>query len=85
VNSHIKTSQLLVRSPEIEQSPEEEAQSYRFNDDFKKAKSFVKILGFVSKVKNMNHSLKEHSPKRLLKKLHVASVIKITDLLPKWN
>jgi hypothetical protein len=38
VNSHIKTSQLLVGLPEIKQSPEEEAQRYRFNDDFKKPK-----------------------------------------------
>jgi hypothetical protein len=73
VDSHIKILQLLVGLPKIEQSPEEEAQRQRFNDDFEKAKSFVKIFGFVSKVKMMKKSLFEHSIQRLLEKLPVAS------------
>jgi hypothetical protein len=73
VNSHVKTSQFLVGLPEIKQSPEEEAQSYRFNDDFKKPKRFVEILGFVSKVKMMKQSLLEHSSQRFHNKIPVAS------------
>jgi hypothetical protein len=75
VNSHITILQLLVRLPKIEQSPDKEAQSYRFNDDFEKSKSFVKFFGIVSKVKKMSYSLLEHSKQRLFKKLPVVRKI----------
>jgi hypothetical protein len=69
----------VVGLPEIEQSPEEEAQSYRFYDDFKKSKRFVELLGFVCKVKIMNHSLHEDSKQRLLEKLDVVRKITCED------
>jgi hypothetical protein len=75
VDSHIKILQLLVGLPKIEQSPDKEAQSQRFNDDFKKSKSFVKIFGTACKVKKMNYSLLDNSPPRLFKKLPVARKI----------